>query len=494
MPKIVGIDLGTTNSVIAVVEGREPAVITLAEGARLCPSVVGYTRTGERLVGQMAKRQAVANPDRTIGSIKRQIGRAEFVTVDGRQLRPQEISACILHKLKIDAEAYLGEKVEKAVITVPAYFTDSQRQATKDAGSIAGLQVVRIINEPTAAALAYGLNADNAQTILVWDLGGGTFDVSILDLSEGLFEVRSTCGDLSLGGDDWDTRIIEWMASEFQQLNGIDLRRDKMAMQRLKEAAEKAKIELTTLTTANINLPFLTSSENGPLHLDLDLTRVKMEKLCSDLLSRLSSPTLTALKDAKLQPKDLDQILLVGGATRMPAVQALVRQMFGRDPFPFSGLDPDEAVARGAALQGGVLNAEIDGVLLLDVTPLSLGIETVGGIVSHLIEKNTTLPTQAKQVFTTSADGQTVVNIRVFQGETLQAAKSVLLGNFQLSGIPRAPKGVPQIEVTFDVDVNGIVHVGAIETNTGIQQNIQIGGNAALHAVDIQAMQQSFKV
>lgn len=493
MPKIVGIDLGTTNSVIAVVEGQEPTVITLAEGARLCPSVVGFTRNGERLVGQMAKRQAVANPDRTVTSVKRQMGVAQFVTVDGREMRPQEISACILYKLKTDAEAYLGEKVRKAVITVPAYFTDSQRQATKDAGTIAGLDVVRIINEPTAAALAYGITAEVAQTVLVWDLGGGTFDVSVLELADGLFEVRATCGDMLLGGDDWDARIVEWMAERFHQIYAIDLRRDRMAMQRLKEAAEKAKIELSTLTQTNINLPFLTSGSEGPMHLDLDLTRAGMESLCSDLLNRLTVPTLTALRDARLRPSDMDQVLLVGGAARMPAVQELVRKMFARDPFPFSGLDPDEAVARGAALQGGVLNAEVEGVLLLDVTPLSLGIETVGGVVSHVIEKNTTLPTQAKQVFTTSADGQTVVNIRVYQGETRDAAQSSLLGNFQLSGIPRAPKGVPNIEVTFDVDVNGIVHVEAIETNTGIQQQIKIGTSSALNAAEIEIMRGAFK-
>ncbi len=492
MPKIVGIDLGTTNSVVAVVEGLEPTVITLAEGSRLCPSVVGFSRNGERLVGVLAKRQAVANPDRTVSSVKRKMGLSEYVSVASRDMRPQEISACILRKLKVDAEAYLGEPVNRAVITVPAYFTDSQRQATRDAGNIAGLEVVRILNEPTAAALAYGINAATAHTILVWDLGGGTFDVSILELSDGIYEVRATCGDNNLGGDDWDQAIVDWMADRFQEQNDIDLRKDRMAMQRLKEAAEKAKVELSALANTNINLPFLSVNAEGPVHLDLNLSRSRLEALCSHLLDRLVAPTLTALRDAGMKPADLDQILLVGGSTRMPAVQELVRRMFGRDAFPFTGLDPDEAVARGAAIQAGVLNAEVKGILLLDVTPMSLGIETTGGVVSHIIEKNTTLPTQGKQIFTTGVDGQTVVNIRVYQGESRKADTSKLLGNFQLSGIPRAPKGTAQIEVTFDVDANGIVQVSAIETGTGIQQDITIGANCAIPAEDLERLKREY--
>lgn len=492
MSKIVGIDLGTTNSVIAVVEGKEPCVITLSDGARLCPSVVGFTRNGERLVGNLAKRQALAGPERTISSVKRHMGLSEFVSVDSRQLRPQEISAYILHRLKTDAEAYLGEPVEKAVITVPAYFTDAQRQATRDAGIIAGLDVVRIINEPTAAALAYGITAEDAQTILVWDLGGGTFDVSILDLTDGIFEVRATCGDNRLGGDDWDALIMEWMADRFVEANEIDLRKDRIAMQRLKEAAEKAKIELSALSSTNINLPFLSVGPEGPVHLDLDLSRSRMEALCADLLDRLVPPTLAALRDAGLRPTEIDKILLVGGSTRMPAVQTLVRRVFSKEPFPFSGLDPDEAVARGAALQGGILNKDVSGILLLDVTPLSLGIETIGGVVSHIVDRNTTLPTRGKQIFTTSIDGQTVVNIRVYQGENRDADSSNLLGNFQLTGIPRAPKGVPQIEVTFEVDTNGMVSVSAVEINTGVRQHIKIGSQCALSTDELAQLKRSF--
>jgi molecular chaperone DnaK len=492
MPKIVGIDLGTTNSVVAVVEGQEPTVITLAEGARLCPSVVGVTRGGERLVGSMAKRQAVAAPDRTLSSVKREMGVSEFVTIAGEQMRPQAVSACILQKLKRDAEAYLGEPVERAVITVPAYFTDSQRQATKDAGTIAGLEVVRIINEPTAAALAYGITAAKEQTVLVWDLGGGTFDVSILHITEGIFEVLATSGDMLLGGDDWDARIVTWMADRFKAEHNIDLTKDRMALQRLKEAAEKAKIELSTLASTNINLPFLTSGEEGPLHMDLDLARSRMEMLCADLLDRLVPPTLTALRDAKLTPADIDTVILVGGSTRMPAVQELVKRVLGKEPV--KGVDPDEAVARGAALQAGVLNAEVDGVLLLDVTPFTLGIETVGGVVAPIIEKNTTIPAQNKQIFTTSLDGQTVVNIRVYQGESKAAAGNTLIGNFQLIGVPRAPKGVPKIEVSFDVDANGIVRVEAIETQTGVQQKIRIGSHRALNPDEIANLKREFAV
>ncbi|HLK58159.1 MAG TPA: molecular chaperone DnaK [Chthonomonadaceae bacterium] len=472
MPKIVGIDLGTTNSLIAVVEGQEATVITLAEGSRLCPSVVGFAKNGEQLVGMLAKRQAITNPDRTFSSIKRQMGASYRVTVDEREYTPQEISAQILRKLKTDAEAYLGEAVEKAVITVPAYFTDAQRQATKEAGALAGLEVVRIINEPTAAALAYGLRRRGIQTALVWDLGGGTFDVSILEIGDGLFEVLATCGDTHLGGDDWDACLVEWMAQRFQQQYVINLRRDRMAMQRLKEAAEKARIELSSLLKTNINLPFLSVGAEGPLHLDLDLTRAQMEQLCSDLLERLIAPTRQALQDAKCAESALDCVLLVGGATRMPAVQELVRKLFGKEPY--RGLHPDEAVALGAALQGGVLNREVPGILLLDVMPLSLGIETHGGVMTRLIERNTTIPTQSQQHFTTSQDYQTILHIRVLQGEAERAAQNRLLADFQLTDIPRAPRGVPQVEVTFDVDVNGIIQVSARELTTGRQQQIRI--------------------
>ncbi len=473
MPKIVGIDLGTTNSVVAVMEGQEPTVISLAEGSRLCPSVVGFSKNGERLVGQPARRQALAAPERTVSSIKRKMGTDYVVQMDGRTFLPQDISAIILCKLRADAEAYLGEKVEKAVITVPAYFTDAQRQATKDAGAIAGLEVVRIINEPTAAALAYGVERTAAQTLLIWDLGGGTFDVTILDVGEGVFEVRATCGDPLLGGDDWDAHLMEWMAVRFEELHGVDLRRDRLAMQRLKESAEKAKVELSNLLVTNVNLPFLSIGPDGPLHLDLDLSRAQMEHLCADLLERMIAPTQQALTDARLLPQDSDRILLVGGATRMPAVQELVRRMFGKEPY--RGLNPDEAVAVGAALQGAVLNREIEGLLLLDVTPLSLGIETRGGTISRVIERNTPIPTQGKQVFTTSRDAQTTVTIRVYQGERQNAEDNHFLADFQLTNISSDRSGIAQIEVTFDIDANGIVHVSAVEQRTGRRQQIQIG-------------------
>jgi molecular chaperone DnaK len=491
MPKIVGIDLGTTNSVIAVMEGQEPAVITLAEGSRLCPSVVGFSKAGERLVGQLAKRQALANPERTVRSIKRKMGTDHKVEIDNRQMTPQEISAMILQKLKADAEAYLREKIEKAVITVPAYFSDAQRQATKDAGTVAGLEVVRIINEPTAAALAYGMDKEVLQHVLVWDLGGGTFDVSILELGDGVFEVMATCGDTRLGGDDWDERIMEWMADRFEKDNGVNLRRDRLAMQRLKDAAEKARIELSTLAQTNINLPFLTSGPDGPLHLDMDLVRAQMEKLCADLLERMVAPTRQALADAKLSANNLDRVLLVGGATRMPAVQELVRRMFGREPY--KGLNPDEAVALGAALQGGVLNEEVTGVLLLDVTPLSLGIETLGGGMARIIERNTTIPTQGTKVFTTAKDGQTSVEIKVYQGEHDLAAYNKLLATFQLTGLPRAPRGSPQIEVSFDIDVNGIVHVAAVEQNTGRRQQIQVTNSTGLSPEELARLTQTMQ-
>lgn len=484
MPKIVGIDLGTTNSVVAVVEGTEAGVITLEDGSRLCPSVVGFSKSGERLIGHLAKRQALAHPDRTIRSIKRKMGTDHKVEIDGRQLSPQEISAMILQKLKADAEAYLGAKVEKAVITVPAYFSDAQRQATKDAGSIAGLEVVRIINEPTAAALAYGMKSETIETVLVWDLGGGTFDVSILELGDGLFEVKATCGDTNLGGDDWDEQIIEWMSQEFKREHKVDLRRDMSAMQRLSEAAEKAKIELTSLARTNINLPFLSSGQDGPLHLDIDLTRSQMEQLCSKLLQRMVAPTRQALSDAKIRESEIDSILLVGGSTRMPAVQELVRKLFGKEPH--KGLNPDESIALGAALQGAILNDDIEDTVLLDVTPLSLGIETLGGVMSRIIERNTKIPTHGTQIFTTAADGQTMVNVKVYQGEQEAAKYNKFLADFQLTGIPSARKGSPRIEVTFDIDVNGIVHVTAHEQNSGQKQKIQINNATGLSEQEIE--------
>ncbi len=486
MAKILGIDLGTTNSVVAVVEGGEPVVIPLADGSRLCPSVVGISKNGERLVGQLAKRQAITNPDRTVSSIKREIGTDHRVTIDGKDYSPQEISAQILSKLRDDAQAYLGERVEKTVITVPAYFSDSQRQATKDAGAIAGLEVVRIINEPTAAALAYGLDQTDAHTVLVWDLGGGTFDVSILELGDGVFEVKATNGDTRLGGDDWDEAVVDWMAGEFKNQTGLDLRADKMALQRLREAAEKAKMELSAVVTTSISLPFISVTPEGPAHLDLSLTRAKFEELTASLVDRMVGPTKQALADARLEAKDLDRVLLVGGSTRMPAVQELAKRLFGQDPH--RGINPDEVVALGAAIQGGVLGGEVRDVVLLDVTPLSLGIETLGGVFTPLIDRNTTIPTSQSKVFTTAADNQGTVDIHTLQGERPMAADNKSLGRFQLTGIPPAPRGIPKIEVTFDIDVNGIVHVSAKDTATGNKQAITITSTASLSKEEIARM------
>jgi molecular chaperone DnaK len=486
MAKIVGIDLGTTNSVVAVVEGGEPTVIPTAEGSRLCPSVVGFSKSGERLVGQLAKRQAITNPERTIASIKRKMGTDFKVQIDGKDYTAPEISAMILQKLKSDAEAYLGEKVTKAVITVPAYFSDSQRQATKDAGTIAGIDVVRIINEPTAASLAYGIAKANIHTVLVWDLGGGTFDVSILEVGEGVFEVRATNGDTMLGGDDWDDRIVNWLADDFAHAHGIDLRKDRMALQRLREAAEKAKIELSTVVTTNVNLPFISVTPDGPVHLDADLTRARMEELTSDLLERMVGPTKQALSDAKMEPHQIDRVLLVGGCTRMPAVQELVKSIFGKEAH--KGINPDEVVAVGAAIQAAVLAGEVKDIVLLDVTPLSLGIETLGGVFTRLIERNTTIPSSKSQEFTTAADSQHEVDIKVYQGEREVAAYNKFLGNFQLVGIQPAPRGVPRIEVTFDVDVNGIVQVSAKDKGTGKEQSIRITGSKGLKKDEIARM------
>ena len=483
MGKVIGIDLGTTNSCVAVMEGGEPVVITNSEGSRTTPSVVAFSKTGERLIGQVAKRQAITNPERTVISIKRDMGTDRKVKIDDKSYTPQEISAMILQKIKADAESYLGEKVTQAVITVPAYFSDSQRQATKDAGKIAGLEVLRIINEPTAAALAYGLDKKTNQKILVFNLGGGTFDVSILEIGDGVFEVLATHGNNRLGGDDFDQRIMDYLIETFKNENGIDLRNDKMAMQRLKEAAEKAKIELSSVTTSNINLPFITADATGPKHLDITITRAKFDELTADLVEKTMEPTRRAMQDADLTPNDIDKILLVGGSTRIPAVQEAVKKYFNKEPF--KGINPDECVAIGAAIQAGVLTGEVKDLLLLDVTPLSLGIETLGGVFTKLIERNTTIPTKKSQIFSTAADGQTAVTVRVFQGERQMAADNKLLGEFNLDGIPPAPRGVPQIEVTFDIDANGIVHVSAKDLGTGKEQKVTITASTNLTEEEI---------
>ena len=483
MSKIIGIDLGTTNSCVAVMEGGQPVVIANAEGSRTTPSVVAFTKDGERLIGQVAKRQAVTNPDRTVISIKREMGTSYKVDIDGKQYTPQDISAMVLSKMKETAESYLGEKVTQAVITVPAYFNDSQRQATKDAGRIAGLEVLRIINEPTAASLAYGLDKEENQKILVYDLGGGTFDVSILDIGDGVFEVLSTNGNTRLGGDDFDQRIIDYVADQFKKENGIDLKQDKIACQRLKEAAEKAKIELSGTTTANINLPFITADATGPKHLDVTLTRAKFDELTSDLVDATVEPMRKALKDAGLSVDQINKVILVGGSTRIPAVQDAVKKITGKEPF--KGINPDECVAIGAAIQGGVLGGEVKDVLLLDVTPLSLGLETEGHIFTRLIDRNTTIPTSKSQVFSTAADGQTTVEIHVLQGERQMAYDNKTLGRFQLTGIAPAPRGVPQIEVTFSIDNNGIVNVSAKDKATGHEQQITITASTNLSEEEI---------
>ncbi len=510
MAKVIGIDLGTTNSCVAVMEAGDPVVITNAEGSRITPSVVAFTDSGERLVGQIARRQAITNPENTIFAIKRLIGRRfddpevkkamkvlpyrivkgpggeAVVQIRGKNYSPAEISAFVLQKMKQTAEDYLGEKVTEAVITVPAYFNDGQRQATKDAGRIAGLNVLRIINEPTAASLAYGLDKKKDQKIAVFDLGGGTFDISILEIGEGVFEVKSTNGDTFLGGEDFDQRVIDYLADEFRKDQGIDLRQDRMALQRLKEAAEKAKCELSTSMETDINLPFITADQSGPKHLNMKLSRSKLEALCADLLDRLEGPCLTALKDAGLSPREIDEVVLVGGMTRMPAVQARVKKLFGREPH--KGVNPDEVVAVGAAVQAAVLKGEVKDVLLLDVTPLSLGIETLGGVFTKLIEKNTTIPTRKSQIFSTAQDNQSAVTIRVFQGEREMAADNKLLGQFDLIGIPPAPRGIPQIEVTFDIDANGIVHVSAKDLGTGKEQSIRITASSGIPEEEIKRM------
>ncbi len=511
MAKIIGIDLGTTNSVVAVIEGGEPTIIPTAEGGRLAPSVVAFTKNNERLVGQTARRQAVVNADNTVFSIKRLMGRRfddpevkkareilpykivegpggdarVHIPQTGKEYTPQEISAMILRKLADDAEAYLGEKVTQAVITVPAYFNDSQRQATKDAGRIAGLEVLRIINEPTAASLAYGLDRDKAETILVFDLGGGTFDVSILEVGEGVVEVKSTSGDTFLGGDDWDQRIVDWVSDEFRKEQGIDLRKDRQALQRLKEAAEKAKIELSTVLETEINLPFITADASGPKHLQIKLTRAKLDQLTEDLVQRLGGPFENALKDAKLSARDIDQVVLVGGATRMPMVQELVRGLTGGKE-PHKGVNPDEVVAIGAAIQAGVLGGEVKDVLLLDVTPLTLGVETLGGVMTPLIERNTTIPVRKSEIFSTAEDGQTAVTIHVLQGERTMAADNISLGRFNLEGIPPAPRGMPQVEVTFDIDANGILNVTAKDKATGKEQKIAITATTNLSKDEVE--------
>ena len=484
MSKIIGIDLGTTNSCVSVMEGGEPVVIANAEGARTTPSVVAFTKDGERLVGQVAKRQAITNPDRTVASIKRHMGTDYKVNIDGKSYTPEEISAMILSKLKADAEAYLGEKVTDAVITVPAYFNDSQRQATKNAGTIAGLNVKRIINEPTAASLAYGVDKEKDQKIMVYDLGGGTFDVSIIEMGDGVTEVLSTAGDTHLGGDDFDQRIIDWLADEFQKENGIDLRKDKMAAQRLKEAAEKAKIELSGMTSTAINLPFITADATGPKHLDTTLTRAKFNELTADLVERTMQPVRQALSDAGLRASQLSKVLLVGGSTRIPAVQEAVKKELGMEPF--KGINPDECVSIGAAIQGGVLGGDVKGMLLLDVTPLSLGIETLGGVCTKIIERNTTIPTKKSQIFSTAADNQPSVEVNVLQGEREFARDNKSLGTFHLDGIPAAPRGVPQIEVTFDIDANGIVHVSAKDLGTGKEQSITITASTNMSKEDVE--------
>ena len=484
MSKVIGIDLGTTNSCVAVLEGGEPTVIANAEGSRTIPSVVAFTKNGERLVGETAKRQAITNPDRTIASIKRHMGEDYHVEIDGKKYTPQDISAMILAKLKADAESYLGEKVTEAVITVPAYFSDSQKQATKDAGKIAGLDVKRIINEPTAASLAYGLDkADGSQKILVYDLGGGTFDVSVLELGDGVFEVLATNGDTHLGGDDFDNKIMDFLADSFQKEHGVDLRTDNMALQRLKEAAEKAKKELSSAQTTKINLPFITVTADGPLHMDMDLTRAKFDQLTSDLVDRSIEPMNKAMRDAGVTSADLSKVILVGGSTRIPAVQAAVQKVTGKEPF--KGINPDECVAVGASIQAGVLTGEVNDVLLLDVTPLSLSIETLGGIATKLIERNTTIPTKKSQIFSTAADNQTTVDIHVLQGEREMAADNITLGRFQLTGIAAAPRGIPQIEVTFDIDANGIVNVSAKDLGTGKEQKITITSSTKLSEDEI---------